>query len=119
MFSLNITPDFLAYVLAAFVAVLFDWLPGLAAWFASQSDTRKRQAMIVILAGVTLAIYAGICGNVFITQFTCDKPGFAALVQVFILSIAINQSVHTLFKPGKDDPITWREAYEDNIGGEA
>jgi hypothetical protein len=107
MFNLSVTPEILAYILAALVALLFDWFPGLAAWYAMQNASRKRQVMGVVLGGVTLLIYAGICGSVFITQIACDKAGFVVLIQIFAVSVGINQGVHALFKPSKSDPITW------------
>lgn len=110
MFNLSVSPDFLAYLLAGLVAILFDWFPGLAAWFASLSELKKRQVMAGLLLGIVLAIYAGICGQIFTAAYTCDKVGFAALVQVFLIAAGINQGVHQLFKPSKGDPITWKAA---------
>lgn len=107
MFTLPITPEFLTYLLAGLSALIFDWFPGLAAWFANLSEFKKRQLMAALLLGIVLTIYGGICGGLFSAPYTCDKTGLAELLQVFLLSAGINQGVHKLLQPSKIDPITW------------
>lgn len=43
MFQITVSPDFLAYLLAGLLAILFDWFPGLSAWFGQLSEPKKRQ----------------------------------------------------------------------------
>jgi pilus assembly protein Flp/PilA len=100
MFALEITPEFLSYLLAGLVAILFDWFPWLAAWFDGISELKKKQVMAGLLLVVVLVIYGGICGQVFSTDYACDKAGFASLFEVFLISVGINQGIHALTKPG-------------------
>jgi hypothetical protein len=99
MFSLNITPEFLSYILAGLVAILFDWLPGLSAWYDGISELKKKQVMAGLLLVIVLAIYGGICGQIFSAEFTCDKTGFASMIQVFLIAVGVNQGIHALIKP--------------------
>jgi hypothetical protein len=82
MFALNITPEFLSYILAGAVAILFDWMPGLSAWYDGISELKKKQVMAGLLLVIVLAIYGGICGQIFSAEFTCDKTGFASMIQL-------------------------------------
>lgn len=99
MFTLDITPEFLSYLLAGLIAILFDWFPGLAAWFDDISELKKKQVMAGLLLIVVLIIYGGICGQIFTTTYTCDKAGFASLFEVFLIAVGINQGIHALTKP--------------------
>lgn len=102
MFQMTISPELLAFILAGFTAVLFDWVPGLSEWFTALSESRKKQLMIALMAAITLSIYGGVCGGVFVTQISCNSAGFSVLMQIFLLSIGINQGVHLLTKPTQD-----------------
>jgi pilus assembly protein Flp/PilA len=101
MFQLSVSPDFLSYLLAGLLAILFDWFPGLSAWFGQLSALKKRQLVAVLLLVVVLAIYAGVCGGLFNSTFSCDQAGFTALIQVYLLCVGINQGIHLLSKPGR------------------
>ncbi len=99
MFNFTVTPEVLTYVLAALVAVAFDWAPGLSTWYGKLSESRKKTAMIAFLLVITAGIYGGICAGIFLTQYACNQVGMSGLFQVFLLSVGINQGVHKLFKP--------------------
>jgi len=110
MFSISINAELLTYLLAALSAAVFDWFPGVAGWFDGLSALKKQQFMGLLLAGIVLLIYGGTCAGVFSTGYgsqagsgtiSCDKSGFAALVQVYLLAVGINQGVHLLGKPGR------------------
>ncbi len=99
MFELSVTPDLLAYIFAGLAAVLFDWFPGLSTWYGNLSELKKRQVMGAVLVVVLGIIYGGVCVKVFTSQISCDATGLAALVQVLLISLGINQGVHLLTKP--------------------
>ena len=104
MFTLSVTPDFLAYLLAGISAILFDWFPGLSSWFGNLTSLKKQQIMATLLLAIILLIYLGSCTGILAAGFTCDKTGFAALFQVYLISVGINQGVHLLSKPGQSVP---------------
>jgi Flp pilus assembly pilin Flp len=99
MFNLNVTPEFLSYLAAGLLSILFDWLPGLAAWFDGVSELKKKQIIAALLLVIVLALYGGICSQIFSTAYTCDKAGFASLFEVLLISVGINQGIHALTKP--------------------
>lgn len=99
MINLSVSPDFLAYVLAGVVALAADWLPGVRPWFERLGESQKRGVMAGVLAGVVLMIYGGVCAGVFSAGVACDRAGLAALLQVYLVSIGINQGVHLIGKP--------------------
>ncbi len=99
MFNFTVTPEILAYVLAALLALVFDWFPVISTWYGKLSETRKKQFMIAALLVVSAGLYGGVCAGIFITQYSCDKAGMSGLFQVYLISIGINQGVHKLFKP--------------------
>lgn len=99
MFNLIVTPDFLAYLCAGLLAILFDWFPKLSAWFDTLSPLKKQQIMGVLLFAIVAVIFGGICAGMFVTEYACDNAGIASLVQVWLICVGINQGIHTLFKP--------------------
>ncbi len=105
MFNLSITPDLLSYVLAGLCAILFDWFPVLSSWYGALSQLKKRQIMATVLLVIILTIYLGSCTGIFSTGLTCDKAGFAVLFQIYLVAIGINQGVHLLTKPGKEEKV--------------
>jgi|GEM_PF-5559990 len=98
MFNLTITPDLLAYVLAGLVAILFDWFPGLAAWYDALSELKKRQVMAGLLVLILAATFGLGCAGILAGQ-TCDRAQVAQYMQIFLLMAGINQGAHLLFKP--------------------
>ena len=105
MFELSVTPELMAFVFSGLAAILFDWFPGLSVWYDRLSELKKRQVMGTVLVVILAVIYGGVCTNVFVSQIGCDKPGLAVLVQVLLVSLGINQSVHLLTKPvSKTEP---------------
>jgi hypothetical protein len=101
MFNLSVTPDLLAYLLAGLAAILFDWFPGLSVWYGGLSELKKRQLMAALLLGIVLAIFSAGCAGVLSAGFGCDRSGFAALVQIYLIATGVNQGAHALFKPSK------------------
>jgi pilus assembly protein Flp/PilA len=101
MFQLSVTPEFLAYVLAGLVAILFDWFPKLSDWFGALSELKKRQFMGALLALIVLVVFGGSCYGLFETGLACDQVGLAVLVQTWLIAVGINQGLHSLTKPGK------------------
>ena len=100
MFELNITPELLVSIVAAILAVAFDWFPKLAPWFDTLSELKKKQLMGGLLVATVAAIYGGICVKLFFSPvYACEQTSLAELVKVAFVAIAANQTVHNLTKP--------------------
>ena len=102
MFELAITPELLVSIVAAFLAVAFDWFPKLAPWFETLSELKKRQLMGGLLLVTVAVIYGGICVKLFFSPvYACEQTSLAELVKVAFLAIVTNLGVHNLTKPAK------------------
>ena len=101
MFNLSVTPELLAYLLSGLAAILFDWFPGLSAWYGTLSEFKKRQLMAALLLAIILTIFSASCAGVLSAGFGCDRSGFAALIQIYLIATGINQGAHALFKPSR------------------
>lgn len=102
MFNLNITPELLVSIVAAVLAVLFDWFPKLAPWYDTLSELKKKQLMGGLLLATVAVIYGGICVNLFFsTRYVCEQVSLAELIKAAFLAIAFNQTIHSLTKPTK------------------
>jgi pilus assembly protein Flp/PilA len=100
MFELNITPELLVSIVAALLAIAFDWLPKLAPWYDALSELKKKQLMGALLFLTVGAIYGGLCVNLFSSAtYTCSQTSLAELIKVAFLAIVTNQGVHSLSKP--------------------
>ena len=100
MFELNITPELLVSIVAALLAVAFDWFPKLAPWFDTLSELKKKQLMGGLLLTTVAAIYGGICVKLFFSPlYACEQTSLAELIKVVFVAIAANQTVHNLTKP--------------------
>jgi hypothetical protein len=95
--TLDLTPEFLSYILAGVVAALIDWFPTLRDWFDLWTDGQKKLIMAGILGVIVALIYAAGCVG-WITNLTCDQLGLQRLVSIYLISIGINQGVHKLTK---------------------
>jgi pilus assembly protein Flp/PilA len=100
MFELSITPELLVSIVAALLAIAFDWFPKLAPWYDTLSELKKKQLMGALLFLTVGAIYGGLCVNLFSSAtYTCSQTSLAELVKVAFLAIVTNQGVHSLSKP--------------------
>lgn len=99
MFEIAVSPEFLTYLLAGLVAILFDWAPTLATWYDGLSVLKKQQFMGAILLGIVAVIFGGMCAGILVTGLACDKAGAASLIQIWLIAVGVNQGIHTLTKP--------------------
>lgn len=99
LFRLALTPESLAVILGGLLAALFDWFPGLAGWFETQSRLRKRLLMIALLAAAVGVIFAGSCRGLFETGLACSRESLPLLLEYILAAAGANQAVHLLAKP--------------------
>jgi hypothetical protein len=97
--SVALTPEMLVAFAAMFLAILFDWLPGLKNWYDKYSDGQKRGLMAGCLVLITGAVFGLSCAGWLTTGWLCNGQGVQDAVFLLILAIAINQGFHSLTKP--------------------
>jgi uncharacterized membrane protein len=106
MFELAITPELLSYVLATVVAVVLDWFPKVREWFDLFSDSQKKFIMALVLGAVVASIYALGCFEI-LANMTCDRAQVTRLVEIYLVSVGVNQGVHALTKPKNSTAMDW------------
>ena len=99
LFKLALTPESLTVLLSGLLAILFDWLPGLATRFDSLSKLKKQQVMIVLLSLVVALVFAGSCRGLFETGLICSPESLPQLLEYILTAAGVNQAVHLLTKP--------------------
>jgi pilus assembly protein Flp/PilA len=103
MFELNITPDLLGMIVAAILALAFDWFPVLAPWYDTLSELKKRQLMGGLLFATVLVIYGGLCIKLFSSAtFACTQASLAELIKAAFLLVMTNSTFHKFTKPSKE-----------------
>jgi hypothetical protein len=99
MYTFEVSPALLLALVAGGLALAFDYLPGLAAWFDGLLDWQKRLWNAGLVTGFAIVIFAGQCAGIFITNLVCDLKGALDLLYMVFLAITINQGVHMALKP--------------------
>lgn len=89
--TVNPTPEVIAVVAGALMAVLFNYVPGLAGWFAKLDSTYKRLFMLGAAIITVGAIFGLACANI-VVGIACDKYGALRLVLALFLWVMSNQS---------------------------
>jgi len=93
------TPEKLVGIGAVLLALLFDWLPGLAPWYDKLKDGQKRGLMAILLLLLSLGAFGMTCAGWIKTGWVCSGLGLLDPVYLWILSVVINQPFHGLTKP--------------------
>jgi hypothetical protein len=97
--DLTLTPNLLIVIVAALIAILFDWLPGLKTWYDKILDGQKRGLMALLLLIITAAIFLISCAGWLNIATACNLEGAKSMVYMFLAAVAVNQGVHILTKP--------------------
>jgi hypothetical protein len=91
------------YLLAGSVlSLIFSYVPGASDWFNTFDATRKRLVMLILLAVVTGAIYAGACTGLWDTV-PCTQAGIMQLAQAFFAALIANQATYLISPEPKPD----------------
>ena len=99
MYEFSVTPEFLLVIFAGLLALVFDYIPGVATWYDGLDTTQKRQVMAVAVIGIALVIFLGQCFAIFLTNIACTVKGGFDMLKIVFLAVGVNQAAHTLFKP--------------------
>ena len=99
MFGFEVSPEALVAIVAAVLALVFDWSPFVAKWYNDLSEVVKRVIMGGLLALTSIIIFSGDCYGLFNTVVECTWPGAAELFKLFAEALVINFGVHKVTKP--------------------
>ena len=90
-------------VFGALLSFVFEYVPGLSAWFARQADKTKRLVMIGLLVATAVGIYVAGCQG-WVASLEC--PGNSLLDWLWMLGLAAvgNQTAHRLGKRPSNFP---------------
>jgi len=95
---MTITPEIIVGVAAGLLAVLFEYLPGMAPWYDKLSAEYKRLLMLGLLVLVAAGVFGLDCGGLLDTSVSCDSAGALQLLWLVGIAIGINQGVHLISK---------------------
>jgi len=97
LWSITLTPEFLALRAGALLSLLFSFFPKLNVWYAGKPDSEKKLFMVGLLLLITIALGVGMCLNILtIVGISCEPPAINTLLNTFLLAVVANQSVYTL-----------------------
>jgi len=95
------TPENLSSIFGVVLSLIFSYLPGAKGWYESLTTDYKRVVMLFGLALITAAAYGLACAGQY-GGLTCDQPGLASAVQIFIAALIANQATYLISpKPAK------------------
>lgn len=101
---------FISTAAAAFLSLLFSYLPGLSQWYArlgsgpggEDGGTRKRLvmlALLVLVAGGAFGLACSGWGDLLGEAgeaLRCDRPGLVELLRALFFALMANQSVYKI-----------------------
>jgi hypothetical protein len=95
----DVTPQTVLVLIGGFLALAFDYLPGLATWFDGLTVTNKRFVMLGLVVLAAVVLYIGTCQAWFQTTLTCEPRSLVNLLYGLVLAIAANFGFHKATKP--------------------
>ena len=78
------------------LSLIFSYVPGLNAKFASWSSEAKRLVMLGVLLVTALAVYGVGCLGWVNTGIACTTAGALDLLKIFVAAIVANQAVYSI-----------------------
>ena len=99
MFEFNVTSAVLMAFIAAILALVFDYFPGLAGWFNGLAQSNKKLFMAGLLIVAAVIVFLGSCYGWFVTNLVCEAKTIITLIYELVIAVSVNQGVHFLSKP--------------------
>jgi hypothetical protein len=97
---ITLTPDDLAKIVGAALALIFAYVPWIKDWFdkVGGDDNGKVKAALMglLLILTAVAIFALSCGAVINVGITCDKAGALSLLVILLNALMANQGTFLL-----------------------
>ena len=95
---LPLTAENMAMLLAAGLALAFEYVPSLRQRFGQLAAASKRRVMAELLALLVCAVALGNCMGWVNSGLACNPNDLPRLAQVFLAAAASNQATHLLTK---------------------
>jgi len=95
----SMSADWLVATVAAILALLFDYLPGLSGWFDKQDEGKKKLLMVGMLLVVAFGVFGLSCFNLIDIAIACTWGGAGKIAGYWLVAVIANQSTHALTKP--------------------
>ena len=92
---MDITPEVLASFAGMLLALLFEYVPGLAPWYDKLEQVRKQLVMLGLVVAVALIAFGLSCGG-YLNSVACDDKGALGLLWTVGLALTANQGVHMI-----------------------
>jgi uncharacterized membrane protein len=89
------TANGLAAAAGVLLSVIFSYVPGLNAKYASLDSTWKRLIMLIALV-ITAGVVYGISCTGWWTWVSCDQAGIKQLIEAFVIAAIANQTAFEL-----------------------
>ena len=91
------TPEGIAMVAGAALAIIFEYFPFISAWFETLTESNKKLVMAGAMIAVTGIAFGLSCVGI-IGGLICTSAGLMDVIYALILAIVANQGVHQLTK---------------------
>lgn len=92
----------LSLIAGAVLSILFEYVPGLSAWYTSQGPQMKKMVMAGVLLATAVGIFVLGCRG-WIAGVACTWAGVGHLALLWVMAIVGNQGMHLLSKRSKVD----------------
>jgi hypothetical protein len=86
-------------IVAAGMALLFDYFPPLAAWFEKQTDSAKQLISVGAALGLVVLAFVLTCASVVTTNLVCTTVGAWDAVVGLVYLIIVQYAFHKATKP--------------------
>lgn len=91
--EIKFTSELLVLIAAAFLSLLFSYVPWVARWYYKNSPDIQRLIMLGALVIVTVGAFLLGCYGFLKMDLPCTQNGVITLIGYFIMALMSNQSV--------------------------
>lgn len=101
MWNFNIDVAVLLAFVATVQSLVFDYFPGVAAWFDKLAVNQKKLLVLGVSALFAVLAFVGTCEGYFNTGLACTQYSIVTLLGNLALSVSVGYAVHEQTKPDK------------------
>jgi hypothetical protein len=95
----EITPDWALALYVAITSLIFDYFPGLAAWFDLLAVEKKRLITLASVIVITAVAITGSCLGWWLTNLVCNTASIIRILIDLIMAVAVMYGFHKATKP--------------------
>ena len=93
----QVTPEVLLLLVGFLQSLFFEYVPGVAPWYAKRDEVQKRGIQALLLFLITILVFALACTSI-LESLACDQNTAITLFITWILALMANQTGHRVFK---------------------